>query len=144
MADRPVHMLTATAMTGAGLGRPEHRSRLVDRTVLDGVDLVVTAERAHRSAVLSVRPDLLRRTFTLDELVSLAEAVRPEREDGRADEALRAVVSERGRHPTTSGDLHDPVDGGPEEHQQMVEDVATAVDRLVRALLGPTGGLTRA
>lgn len=141
---RPPHMLTAMAMADAGLGEPEHRSRPVDRSALEGVDLVVTAEKAHRSAVLQVRPDLLRRTFTLDELVSLADAVRPRRVDGRVDEALRTVVAERGRHPTTSGDLPDPVDAGPEEHQRMVGDVVAAVDRLVDALVGPTDGVTRA
>ena len=144
MTDRPVHMLTATAMTEAGLGAPEHRSRPVDRSVLDGVDLVVTAEKAHRSAVLQVRPDLLRRTFTLDELVSLAEAVAPRREDGRAEEALSSVLAERGRHPTTSEDLPDPVDAGPEEHQQMVAGVVAAVDRLVAALVAPTDRVSHA
>ncbi len=142
--DRPVHMLTATAMAEAGLGEVAHRSRPVDVAVLAGVDLVVTAERAHRAAVLSLRPDLLRRTFTLDELVSLAEAVRPQRTDGRADEALRSVLAERGRHPTTSGDLADPVDAGPEAHHRMVHDVLSAVDRLKASLLAPTGPVTRA
>lgn len=144
VADRPVHVLTAAAMAEAGLDEGAHLSRHVDLAVLEGVDLVVTAEKAHRAAVLSLRPDLLRRTFTLDELVSLAEATRPRRTDGKVDEALRFVVSARGRHPTTSGDLADPVDAGLQAHHQMVRDVVSAVDRLEAALLTPTGPVSPA
>ncbi len=94
--------------------------------------------------MLAERPDLLRRTFTLQELVSLAEAVRPQRPDGQVDEALRAVISERGRHPASADDLPDPVDAGPEEHHQMVRSVVAAGDRLVAALVAPTGRITPA
>ncbi len=124
-------------MTSCGGTAPVHRARLLRPRLLDGVDLVLTAERAHRSAVLQLRPDLLRRTFTFLELVQLAEAVRPGAPQGAELTALAAVVGERGRHRVDDVDLADPVDGGPVEHEQMVRTVLQHGDRLLTALRGP-------
>ena len=98
------------------------------------MDLVVTAERAHRAPVLALRPDLLRKTFTFLELVQLAEASRPRLAAGRDVDGLRAVVLERGRHPVVDADLPDPVDAGPEEHARMVATVLAGTDRLLASL----------
>ena len=132
--DRPVHPRTAAAMLSQGLAVPEHRSRPLAAGLLRGVDLVVTAERAHRAPVLALRPDLLRKTFTFLELVQLAEATRPRLEPGHELDGLRAVVLERGRHPVVDADLADPVDAGPEEHARMVATVLAGADRLLVSL----------
>ena len=134
MPDRPVHPLTAAAMTGLGLSVPDHRSRLLAPQVLRDVELVVTAERAHRAPVLAMRPDLLRRTFTFAELVDLAEAAGAGLPPGDEVVALRSVLAERGRHAVVARDLPDPVDGGPQDHARMVRLVVAGSERLLAAL----------
>lgn len=119
-----------------GLPEPAHRSKPLTSVLLQGVDLVVTAERAHRAPVLSWRPDLLRRTFTFLELVELAGAVRPALAVGEEVAAMHAVVLGRGRHhPAPDADLPDPVQAGPPEHARMVSSVVTGVDRLLGSLV---------
>ncbi len=139
-AGRAVHPLTAAAAVAAGTDPGPHASRPLGPELLRGVDLVVTAERAHRAPVLALRPDLLRRTFTFLELVQLADAVRPRLAPGHEVDALRAVVLERGRHPVVDADLADPVDGGPAEHEHMVATVRAGVDRLLGALTAAAPG----
>jgi len=144
MVDRPVHPLTANAMTGLGLTVPDHRSRLLGPEVLRDVELVVTAERAHRASVLALRPDLLRRTFTFSELVDLAEAAGAGQPPGGEVPALRSVLAERGRHAVVAQDLPDPVTGGHEEHARMVSTVLSGSARLLAALTTEAGPVTRA
>lgn len=130
----PMHELTAAAAGGAGHGDHGHTSRFLQEPVLRDVDLVLTAERAHRSAVLGLRPVLLCRTFTLLEFADLAEAVRPRLSRDRLIEAVDLVVAARGQHPVDARDLPDPVAGGPKAHEQMVTSVVTAVHRIEAAL----------
>lgn len=147
LADQPVHPLTADAMTGLGLAVPVHRSRWIGPEVLRDVELVVTAERAHRAPVLTLRPDLLRRTLTFSELVDLAEAADAGLPPGEEVAALRAVVAQRGRHAVVAHDLPDPVTGGPAEQARMVATVVSGVGRLRVALTsggGPVTPVTRA
>lgn len=134
----PVHPFTAAAVSAAGFDASEHASRLLQEPLLAGVDLVLTAERAHRSTVLGLRPALLRRTFTLQELVALAQAVAPRLPAGETAAAIEAVVAERGRHPAEAADLPDPVNEGPEAHAKMVRAVQDSVERLVVALVRDT------
>jgi len=134
MLDRPAHPLTGAALTGLGLSASDHRSRLLAPQVLRDVELVVTAERAHRAPVLALRPDLLRRTFTFAELVDLAEAAGAGLPPGDEVAALRSVLAQRGRHAVVARDLPDPVDGGPQEHARMVATVVTGAERLLAAL----------
>jgi protein-tyrosine phosphatase len=143
-AGRPLHPLTADAMTGLGLEVPLHRSRVLGPEVVRDVELVVTAERAHRAPVLALRPDLLRLTFTFAELVDLAEAAEAGLPPGGELAALRAVVAQRGRHAVSAQDLPDPVTGTPAEHTRMVSTVVSGAGRLRAALVAGTGPLTLA
>ena len=139
-----MHALTADAMTALGLVVPVHRSRVLSPEVVRDVELVVTAERAHRAPVLALRPDLLRRTFTFAELVDLAEAAGAGLPAGEELAALRAVVAQRGRHEVVAQDLPDPVTGSLVEHTRMVGTVLSGTARLRAALGTGTGPLTRA
>ena len=143
LADQPVHPLTADAMIGMGVPVPVHRSRWLGPEALRDVELVVTAERAHRAPVLALRPDLLRRTLTFAELVDLAEAAGAGLPPGEEVAALRALVAQRGRHAVVAHDLPDPVTGGPDEQARMVATVVSGVGRLRAALTSGGGTATR-
>lgn len=115
-------------------------ARRLDATSVAGVDLVLTATRAHRAAVVRQAPTLLRRTFTIREFARLAAAVDRAAlpADAAGPERLRVAVEEaaalRGLlAPPASPDEDDVTDpyGGPSGLHE------TTLRTLVAAL-GPT------
>lgn len=58
-----------------GLSLDEHRTRRLDEGVLQTGDTVLCAERAHRRAVLDLRPDLISSVFTVREFARSVETV---------------------------------------------------------------------
>ena len=142
----PVHMLTTVALAEFGFAEPAHSSQLLTDSVVADVGLVLTAERTHRAAVLALRPDLLRRTFTFLEFVALAQAVSPQRSRDELTVAMVDVIAQRGLVRVGADDLPDPIDQGAGAHRAMVATVVAAVDRLTTALcVAPvTGSVDRA
>src|SRR5947209_10327022 len=60
-----------------GIDLSSHRSRIIDRQLLEGADLTVAMSREHlREAVLTL-PDAWPRAFTLKELVRRGETIGP-------------------------------------------------------------------
>lgn len=53
-----------------------HRARQVNEDSLSGADLVLVMAREHRRAVVELHPRIVRRTFTIRELASLAAVTR--------------------------------------------------------------------
>lgn len=54
---------------------PSHSSRLLDRTVFQEVDLVLTMDKGHKSRAAEVSPGHRARMFTLSEAARLADSV---------------------------------------------------------------------
>lgn len=120
-----------------GLDLDPHRSRRLDDGVLRAGDTVLCAERAHRRAVLDLRPDLISSVFTVREFSRLAEAVH-----GRATswaDLVRLASQTRLAAPATTGDddLLDPI-GGPDAAWLAFERQAT---QAVSAILGALAAL---
>ncbi|KEP76394.1 hypothetical protein HR12_00150 [Microbacterium sp. SUBG005] len=120
-----------------GLDLDPHRSRRLDDGVLRAGDTVLCAERAHRRAVLDLRPDLIASVFTVREFSRLAEAVH-----GRATswaDPVRLASQTRLAAPATTGDddLLDPI-GGPDAAWLAFERQAT---QAVSAILGALAAL---
>jgi protein-tyrosine-phosphatase len=62
------------AMRRRGLDVSEHRSWSTNAGLVEGADLILTAERDHVVKVAALSPSAFRRTFTLPELLAVASA----------------------------------------------------------------------
>jgi protein-tyrosine phosphatase len=82
------------ALAHVGIDVSGYRSRTVDRGLIAGADLIVTAERLHVVRLSEDDTDVFARTFTLPELVTLAEATGPRR-GAPLEEWVRAVGASR-------------------------------------------------
>lgn len=86
-------LLQDSGVSGEGFA-----ARLLTESMISGADLVLTATREHRAAVVEESPAALRRTFSVREFARLAGQVDPVRidevagADGRAAQRLAALV----------------------------------------------------
>ncbi|CAM3355640.1 hypothetical protein NODU109028_13390 [Nocardioides dubius] len=112
-------------------------SRICDTELLAHADLVLTATRGIRSAMLADTPQALRRSFTLTEFVALAEEVVAR---GPAPEDMASLIAScamvRGSVPVPEPDIADPYGKAPKNYDLAAEQIDDAVTRLA-ALLGP-------
>jgi protein-tyrosine-phosphatase len=74
--EAPIPEVTA-ALAHVGIDVAGYRSRALDAATVAGADLVIAAERIHVIRLCEDNRQLFPRTFTLPELVGLAEAVGP-------------------------------------------------------------------
>ena len=142
-------MLDVADSLGVDLG--PHRSRCVSVPDLAAADLVLTATRAHRRAVVSAAPATVRRAFTLREFARLARGVETSAlraaVDAQTDHRARlsaAVIlaaGQRSRHgvvPAAEDDVLDPYRRPRRtvrrSTQQIVEAQATVAEYLALAL----------
>ncbi len=103
---------------------------------VEGADLVLTAERAHRARIAALATDAPARTFTLLEFARLATAMLPA-EPPDAWELVAAAASARGQFPPAEpglDDLPDPVVGDLPEHEHVVAMLQQATTAIAAAL----------
>jgi protein-tyrosine phosphatase len=139
---RPIHPLTAAALADAGFVVPEHRAQPLNPQLVRSADLILTAERRHRTAVAQIDDGAARRTFTMLEFARLADQA-PQDDlgvgPGTPSELVAGLVAGlaalRGRYPaTTRDDLPDPIGSGPVEHGRLVATLAETMLRTAQAL----------
>ena len=115
-----------------------HRSRIVDRDLLEGTDLALAMSREHlREAVLAL-PDMWPRAFTLKELVRRGEMIGP-RAPGESIEAwLARAHSGRNRADllgsSSEDDVEDPIGLPRSAYEKTADELGDLVDRLVDLL----------
>lgn len=124
-------------MADRHLDLSRHRSRRLDRTLIERADLVIGMAREHVREAVVLDPGGLTRTFTLKELVRLASA------EGRRpdDEPLARWLARLGatrRSEALMGEVHDdaydvedPVGRGRAAH----ESTARELDHLLALLV---------
>jgi protein-tyrosine phosphatase len=136
---RPIHEFSAQVLTDRGVYTPGHRSRLLDAAMLRSTDLVLTATREHRSAVVRLLPAAIGRTFTMLQFARLAALVPPLHGDDGAELGRRLVVEAKAARPLLQpvppeeDDLPDPM-GRP---LAEFERCAARLDAVVQAVLSP-------
>lgn len=124
-------------------GVGEFRSRELVRPLVTDADLVLTADRAHRDAVVALEPAAARRSFTLREFAFLladVDAVAGRTAADRGAELARRAANGRGlRRPERAADfdLPDPVDGDPAGFTRCAERILAATGPLVDLLARP-------
>lgn len=162
-----VHSAGTHALVGHGMPEPAlelaeeagvdpataaaHRARYLVEPLLDDADLVLTMAREHRSHVVKMMPNRLRRTFTVREFARLASTLSTEEARAAADAAgsspherfaavLRAVNDQRGVTPSSGedDDVIDPYRRSRETYARSAAELTPAlveVERIVRAAL---------
>ena len=94
------------AMRRRGLDVAHHRSSATTALLVDGADLVLTAERDHVVKIAALSPQAFRRTMTLPEFLAVA-ADSPVADDPAQD--VRAWVESLTEHRSAGAYLRDPV-----------------------------------
>jgi protein-tyrosine phosphatase len=119
-------------------------ARQLDPRIVGCADLVLTAERRHRSFVVGLEPRALPVTFCLRELARLLDLVDldelPTNPIARAHAVARAASQARGllAYATAEDDaIPDPIGLPPGAHRSTARHIAAAAYRLVQALTVP-------
>ena len=121
-----------------GLDISDHRSRLMDRELLEGPDVVLAMAREHlREAVLAL-PDIWSHAFTLKELVRRGEMIGPRAPGESVEGWLARAHSGRNRADVLGSsdedDVADPIGLDREAYVRTASELSDLVDRLVMLL----------
>lgn len=168
--DVRVHSAGTQALIGAGMPSPAralaerngvsfetaaaHRGRLLDESLLNDADLVLTMTTDHSTAAIEMAPKRMHRTFTVREFARLAatldDATLCERMQDAANPRARlhalvqAVADQRGavaRVDAAEDDVIDPYRKSAEIYDQSESEIIPAlvqVERITRAALQPS------
>jgi len=142
LVGEPIDADSAAALTALGGDPAGFAARRLDAELVQGADLVLTANRQHRANVVRLDPSAARRTFTMRELAWLADLVDLDAlpaSDPRArlEAAVREVAAARGsvrpddRHDL---DVEDPY-GSPSAVHRRTTDVIAATSSATAGLL---------
>jgi len=121
-----------------GIDLREHLSRILDRQLLEGTDLVLAMSREHlREAVLAL-PDIWPRAFTLKELVRRGELIGRRAPGESIDAWLSRAHLGRNRADllgsSSSDDIDDPIGLGRSDYEKTADEISGLVDHLVDLL----------
>ncbi len=148
VAGRPMEKRAARVIRRAGADPEGFRTRRLTADLVAGADLILTATRGHRAAVVDLDPRAVRRTFTLRELAAIAAALPPGEVTGaqpadRAHALVAAAQRHRGLVPVGDLDIADPIGGRRKAYAQATAAIAEALDGPLGYLLGdPAGSLS--
>lgn len=131
----PVHSTVVTQLNALGLPTPREVARQLTAPMVDDADLVLTAERAHRSRVVRLSPRAVRRTFTLLEFAELARldaltvpgTKRIDPPALRFTRLLKEAPRLRAERVSRDDDIADPFGRDEAAFQLTAERIGTAV-----------------
>jgi protein-tyrosine phosphatase len=117
-----------------GIDLSAHRSRIVDRDLLQNTDLALAMAREHlREAVLAL-PDIWPRAFTLKELVRRGEMIGPRAPGESIDSWLARAHAGRNRADllgaSSVDDVEDPIGLSRSAYADTADELSGLVDRL--------------
>ena len=139
---RPMDPDSAQAVAELGADPTGARSRRLGAGDTDGVDLVLTATRWHRRAVLELDPRALRRVFTLGEAVQLLGLADLTGLDlvpleDRARELAARLHAARSRASDGNYDVPDPIGQPLAVHRNTAARIAGLLRPLADVLFAP-------
>jgi protein-tyrosine phosphatase len=133
--DRPVAPVALELMGTEGPAMAGHRSRLIERSMIESADLVVGMCREHVREIVFVDPSAFPYTFTLKELVRLGEAHGPRLKEQPVGDWLVAIGRGRRRDELAGSsqldDVIDPIGGTTDQLKATAEEIHDLVDRMV-------------
>jgi protein-tyrosine phosphatase len=138
----PMHALARAVLAERGLPT-DFRSQPLTKELIEQADLIVTADRAHRSAVVTTVPGAVRRTYCLLQLARLAD-VTPRQPCGDPVSATRTLLesipSALAQAPAAApaaDDLADPIGGRIRAYRRCARQIDDAVSRILAPTLPP-------
>jgi protein-tyrosine phosphatase len=126
---KPMDSMAAMELLRLGHSAETFRSHPLDSYLVESADLILTATREHRSEVLAMNPQALRRSFTLLEFAALTELV-----DGDDPAALVAQAAQRRSLAPAKADVADPYRRGPDVHRATADQIDAAVATIAHRL----------
>ena len=143
LVDHPMDERAAGVLGALGGSHEDFRARRLAGPMVEEADLVLTATRDHRAAVVRTVPRAMKRVFTVRELAAIVAGL-PDEELPTADdpvERLRELAAlptgHRGRRRPARPDDHDVVDPyrrSDDVYATMRDQVEAAVSHLLHAL----------
>lgn len=127
------------AMQRRGLDVTAHRSRATTAALVDGADLIITAERAHVVKVAGLSPSAFRRAMTLPELLDRIADAPLDGPDSSMNEWVTSLTSER----TAGVYLREPVPEVADPTGTMPRAFEAAVVAIERQCTDVSDVLTR-
>ncbi len=122
-------------------GSPDgHRARYLTPAIAGEADLVLTAERSHRAAVVSLAPRATKRAFTIRQFARVLDALEPADLAGVSTgaELVERVARLRGSvaPPADPGDddVDDPYRRSEATHARVADEIGAAVTMIADAL----------
>jgi protein-tyrosine phosphatase len=137
LVGQPIDTSSATVLTGLGLDPSGHRARQFETAMATEADLVLTAERAHRDAVIAAAPTAFRHTFTMKEFARLV----PHAGRGDPREVIRRAADLRGLYGAVPLEQDNVPDGYRLDVRAVTgiaRQIARAVKQAADALAPPT------
>ncbi len=126
---KPMDSMAAMELMRLGESAESFRSHAIDSYLVESADLILTATRDHRSDVLALNPQALRRSFTLVEFAALTRLV-----DGDDPRELVAQAALRRSLAPADADIKDPYRRGPEVHRETADQIDDAVQTIASRL----------
>ncbi|HTC70508.1 MAG TPA: hypothetical protein VK662_13135 [Acidothermaceae bacterium] len=131
----------ASRLRSIGAGPGPFAPRQVTTEMLDAAELVITATRAHRAAVVELHPRAVRYTFTLRELARLAASLPPgDRAPlepiARLQVFVAAAAGARGAFlpgDPTADDIADPYGGNDARYAKVWNSLVEATSTILTA-----------
>jgi protein-tyrosine phosphatase len=132
----PIHPFTSSCLRGRGVPVSDHAARQLSRDDVESADLVLTTERAHRTAIAELAPWAGQRTFTLSEFARLAPAVVAAGviSPWELVAAAAAIRSQVVALEPSRDDVPDPTRGGPADHEDVLSVLEQTVAGVAAAL----------
>ncbi|KQO62329.1 arsenate reductase/protein-tyrosine-phosphatase family protein [Curtobacterium sp. Leaf261] len=136
----PMDHDAATQSTRLGADPSAHGSTPLTEALVASADLVLTAERSHRAAVVRMLPRASRTTFTVRQAARLIIGLE-ERDRVRVTDLptlVGAMAIARSYVPPVANedadDVQDPYRRSAETHQRVADEIAQAVDVIADAV----------
>ena len=121
-----------------GIDLRAHRSRIVDRQLLEGSDLALAMAREHLREAVLASPDIWPRAFTLKELVRRGSLIGIRAPGESIDAWLARAHSGRNRADvlgsSSDDDIDDPIGLGRSDYERTANEISGLVDHLVDLL----------
>ncbi|TDW67923.1 protein-tyrosine phosphatase [Curtobacterium sp. PhB25] len=142
IADDGAAMDGAAAAQSVRLGGDPsgHGSRYLTAAIVEEADLVLTAERSHRAAVVSLAPRATKRAFTIKQFARVLGGLEPgDLADVHSPEALvERVARLRGTVPPPTDpaddDVDDPYRRSEATHARVADEIDAALALIADAL----------
>ncbi|MFD1715617.1 low molecular weight phosphatase family protein [Amnibacterium flavum] len=139
LVGHPIAEPMARLMESAGIDAADGAGRRLTRDMVTDADLILTAEREHRSAVVSLLPGALRRTFSVRQFARLLGQLEPGAEQLTLPDLVAVAAASRGATPSQGADddVPDPWQRPDAEYQRVI-DLLEAPLEVIATRVGAT------